>query len=169
MSTTRRTPALALCLGAAGALLAGCGGSTVEGQPDTSSSAPPAASPTTASATSPSPAGPEERPSEVSSPVAPPPSPQPAPPGQPAPQAPPPPPGAGDFPALLAQTGVTLPQDKDPVALAVESCTRLDTGQTMVDVTGWLGGETGLDPEKQGYFLGMAVATYCPQNTGRLG
>ena len=78
-------------------------------------------------------------------------------------------PGAGDFAGLLDQQGVVLPEGMDPVATAIEACGRFDGGQQMIDVSGWLGDHAGLNPEHQGFFLGAAVGTYCPQNFPKLG
>ncbi len=163
------------------AVLAGCGGATVEGEAPEVSAEPTASTSATPFA--------EERPEKPTGPVPPPPpqSPQPEPmPGEPEPLPPPedaapapsdappaepapPAPGAGDFAALLERRGVTLPEGMDPVATATEACGRFDGGQQMDEVSGWLGERAGLDPDGQGFFLGAAVGTYCPQNFPKLG
>ncbi len=71
--------------------------------------------------------------------------------------------------ALLDSRGVALPDGMDPVATAVEACGRFDGGQQMDEVSGWLADQGGLDPDGQGFFLGAAVTTYCPQNFPKLG
>ena len=174
--SSRRSLVALLIAATAGATAAACGSdSTVEGtvDPSTQAAAPVSASPTS------TPFG-EERPQEVTSPVTPPPAPAPAPAegqapapgapaeGQPAP-APAPLPGAGDFGAILGGHGITLPAGVDPAAVGGEVCARLDRGEDVAGITGWLGQTTGLDQEQQGFFLGGAVQTYCPQNFGRLG
>ena len=73
------------------------------------------------------------------------------------------------FLEILGRNDVVLPEGQDPVALAGQSCVRFDQGQTMVDITGWLGETTGLTPERQGLFLGTAVASFCPHNASHLG
>jgi outer membrane biosynthesis protein TonB len=169
---------------AAAIALAGCGGATVDGE------APEVSSQPTTSATSTTPFA-EERPEKPTGPVPPPPpqSPEPEPmPGEPEPLPPPEPepgaepapgegtrgnaepaPGAGDFAALLERRGVALPDGMDPVATATEACGRFDGGQQMDEVSGWLGEAAGLDTDGQGFFLGAAVGTYCPQNFPKLG
>lgn len=169
--------------GAAAALvaaLAGCGGTTVDGE------APEVSSPRTASTATSAPFA-EERPEKPTGPVPPPPpqSPEPEPmPGEPDPLPPPEPepeaepesaappaaaPGAGDFVALLERRGVIMPEGVDAVATAAEACGWFDDGQQMDEVSGWLGDRAQLDPDGQGYFLGAAVGTYCPDNFPKLG
>ncbi|MDV8001910.1 DUF732 domain-containing protein [Rhodococcus sp. IEGM 1408] len=170
------------------AVLAGCGGATVEGEAsEVSSEAPAAAAGTTTPFA-------EERPEKPSGPVTPPATPvpgtepmpgepvpgepvaEPAPellPGDPAPPAPgepaPPAPGGGDFAGLLQRQDVVLPEGVDPVATAAEACGRFGGGQQMDEVSGWLGEYGRLGPEQQGFFLGAAVGTYCPQFFPKLG
>ena len=185
MSTRSRAAGVVVATGAVlAAVLAGCGGATVEGEaPEVS------AEPTTSATATPFA---EELPEKPTGPVPPPPpqSPEPEPmPGEPEPLPPPaeaapapgadpsaepappaqPASGAGDFVALLERRGVTLPAGVDPVATATEACGRFDGGQQMDEVSGWLGERAGLDPDGQGFFLGAAVGTYCPQNFPKLG
>ena len=122
----------------------------------------------------------EERPEKPTGPVPPPPpqdaEPEPLP-GEPEPHAAPdsaapapePVPGSGDFVALLDSRGIVLPEGTDPVGTATEACARFDAGQQMDEVSGWLGEQTQLDPDGQGFFLGTAVMTYCPGNFPKLG
>ncbi|PAY22110.1 hypothetical protein CEY15_15140 [Dietzia natronolimnaea] len=155
--------------------LAGCGGATVEGE------APEVATETTTTPASSTPFA-EERPERPTGPVTPPPPPEPRPeplPGEPEPEPRPdePPaaqpapvaPGGGDFAALLQRQDVVLPEGVDPVATAAEACGRFDGGQQMDEVSAWLGEYGRLGPEQQGFFLGAAVGTYCPQNFPKLG
>ncbi|MDX2357429.1 DUF732 domain-containing protein [Dietzia sp. PP-33] len=176
MSSRIRTTAPGLAVAALVAVLAGCGGTTVEGEaPEVSAES------STATASSTTPFA-EERPEKPSGPVTPPPPPEPQPepmPGEPepAPRADPPPadepapvaPGGGDFGALLARQDIVLPEGVDPVATATEACGRFDGGQQMDEVSGWLGEYGRLGSEQQGFFLGAAVATYCPENFPKLG
>ncbi|WP_244192554.1 DUF732 domain-containing protein [Dietzia lutea] len=185
MSTRSRATGVVVATGAVlAAVLAGCGGATVEGEAPEVSSEPTTSAPATPFA--------EELPEKPTEPIPPPPpqSPEPEPmPGEPEPlplpseaapdpgadpsaeSAPPaqPAPGAGDFAALLERRGVTLPAGLDPVATATEACGRFDGGQQMDEVSGWLGDHARLDPDGQGFFLGAAVGTYCPQNFPKLG
>ncbi|HIW66626.1 MAG TPA: DUF732 domain-containing protein [Candidatus Dietzia merdigallinarum] len=176
--------AVAIALAAA---LAGCGGATVEGEApevqaqDSQSTAPtstPFADEHPVKPSEPVPPPPPQAPPAEPAPgeAVPPPAPEPAPEGEPAPEpapgepAPPPPvPGAGDFLGLLDGSGIVMPEGVDPVAVAHESCGRFDGGQQMDEVSGWLGDHAQLDANGQGYFLGMAVMTYCPQNFPKLG
>lgn len=180
MSSRARFVASGMVAVALAAVLAGCGGTTVDGEaPEVTADS------STTSATTSTPFA-DERPEKPTGPV-PPPAPQspapepmpgePAPPPAPAPEpgaeVPPPPPadvpGAGDFVALLDSSGVALPEGMDPVATAVEACGRFDGGQQMDEVSGWLGEAGRLDPDGQGYFLGAAVTTFCPGNFAKLG
>lgn len=179
MSSRSRLLASGTAAVALAAVLAGCGGATVDGEaPEITADSP---NPTTATST------PfiEERPEKPTGPVPPPPpqDPEPEPmPGEPdpppapeseeaepAPPAPEPAPGAGDFVALLDSSGVVLAEGVDPVATAMEACGRFDGGQQMDEVSGWLGEHARLDPDGQGFFLGTAVMTYCPANFPKLG
>ncbi|MGX1768332.1 DUF732 domain-containing protein [Dietzia sp. NPDC055343] len=181
LSSRSRLVASGAATVALAAALAGCGGATVDGEaPEVIAQD----SATTAATTTPFA---DERPEKPTGPVSPPPStshsplpgepdpppaPEPAPEGEPAPAsggAPPPAPGAGDFVALLDGRGIALPEGMDPVATAHEACGRFDGGQQMDEVSGWLGEHARLDPDGQGYFLGTAVMTYCPQNFPKLG
>ena len=180
MSSRSRPPAVLAASVAFAVLAAGCGGSTVEGEaPEITTHAERSATRTSIPF--------EERPEKPSSPVTPPPpaepepapgpepETEPAPEGEPGPppagEVPPPAPapGGGDFAALLQGQGVVLPEGVDPAATATEACGRFDQGQQMIDVSGWLGEHARLDPEQQGFFLGAAVGTYCPQNFPKLG
>ncbi|KAA0917210.1 DUF732 domain-containing protein [Dietzia sp. ANT_WB102] len=178
MSSRSRLSAIGATTAVLVAVLAGCGGATVDGE------APEVSSEPTASATASSPFA-QERPSKPTGPVPPPPPQSPAAepmPGEPEPLPPPedapasaepapgvPAPGGGDFEALLERRGVTLPEGVDPVATATEACGRFDGGQQMDEVSGWLGDRARLDPDGQGFFLGAAVGTYCPANFPKLG
>lgn len=160
------------------AVLAGCGGTTVDGEaPEVTAEAPSSSAETSTPFA-------EERPEKPTGPVPPPPpqspgsepmpgepdpppAPEPAP--EPQPPAPEPVPGAGDFVALLNGRGVVLPEGMDPVGTAVEACGRFDGGQQMDEVSAWLGEQARLDPDGQGFFLGAAVTTYCPANFPKLG
>lgn len=186
MSSRFRLTTTGIAAAALAAALTGCGGgSTVEGQaPEISSGTEDSSSSSKKTSTT---FG-QERPEKPTGPVSPPPPP-PAPedapdpaaehdnpeagvpaPGEPGSEpAPEPIPGAGDFLGLLGQQGVVLPEGMDPVATATEACGRFDNGQQMVDVSGWLGEHAQLDPEHQGFFLGAAVGTYCPQNFSKMG
>ncbi|MFN3340560.1 MAG: DUF732 domain-containing protein [Dietzia sp.] len=176
MSSRILTTASGLGAVALAVVLAGCGGATVEGEaPEVATES------TTTSAASSTPFA-EERPEKPTGPVTPPPPPEPRPepmPGEPEPAPEPdePPagepapvaPGGGDFAALLQRQDVVLPEGVDPVATATEACGRFDGGQQMDEVSGWLGEVGRLGPEQQGFFLGAAVGTYCPQNFPKLG
>jgi|SRR5690625_1854684 len=175
MSARPRLIHSGLAAAALAAVLAGCGGTTVEGE------APEVSPELTTATTSNSPFA-DERPvrptGDVPSPPPPTSEPEPMPgepdappaPEEPAPDQPPPPDAvAGDFVALLDGRGVALAEGVDPVATATEACGRFDGGQQMDEVSGWLGEHGQLDPDGQGYFLGAAVGTFCPHNFPKLG
>ncbi|AWH95119.1 hypothetical protein A6048_06080 [Dietzia psychralcaliphila] len=180
MSSRILTTASGLGAVALAVVLAGCGGATVEGE------APEVATESTTTPASSSTPFAEERPEKPTGPVTPPPPPEPQPepmPGEPEPAPGPAPepdeppagepapvaPGGGDFAALLQRQDVVLPEGVDPVATATEACGRFDGGQQMDEVSGWLGEYGQLGAEQQGFFLGAAVGTYCPQNFPKLG
>lgn len=179
MSPRSRLTVSGLAAAALAAVLVGCGGTTVEGE------APEVSPDSTASVTE-TPFA-EERPVKPTGPVPPPPPPnselEPMP-GEPDPPPAPEDPAAeepapdeqappeivvGDFIALLDRRGVALPEGVDPVATATDACGRFDGGQQMDEVSGWLGEHAQLDPDGQGYFLGAAVGTFCPENFSNLG
>lgn len=175
MSSRIRTTASGLATVTVAVVLAGCGGATVEGEaPEVSAQS------TTSSVESSTPFA-EERPEKPTGPVTPPPPPEPRPepmPGEPTPEPRPEepagepapvPPGGGDFVALLQRQDVVLPEGVDPVATATEACGRFDGGQQMDEVSGWLGEYGQLGVEQQGFFLGAAVGTFCPENFPKLG
>ncbi len=177
MSSRTRPIAAGITAVAFSVALVGCGGTTVEGSaPEISTESSESSSATSSETFA------QERPEKPGTPVSPPPAREPAPepvrdPAEPPPEEepapePPPPadvPGAGDFAGLLEQQNVALPEGVDPVATATEACGRFDGGEQMVDVSGWLGEHAQLDPEQQGFFLGAAVGTFCPENFPKLG
>lgn len=175
MSSPIRTTASGLTALTFAVLVAGCGGATVEGE------APEVTAQSSTASTETSTPFAEERPVKPTSPVTPPPPPEPPPepmPGEPepepAPEEPaaepaPAPPEGGDFAALLQRQAVVLPDGVDPVATAVEACGRFNGGQQMDEVSGWLGEYGRLGTEQQGFFLGAAVGTFCPESFPKLG
>ena len=183
MSSRSRLTASGFAAVALAVALAACGGTTVDGQAPEVSSGQATSTATSSSAfaqerpekpTGPVPPPPPQSPAPEPLPGEPDPMPAPDPEGEPAPPeargAPAPPaPGGGDFVALLERRGVVMPGGVDPVATATEACGRFDDGQQMDEVSGWLGERGGLDRDGQGYFLGAAVGTFCPENFPKLG
>lgn len=187
MNARNRLATAGIATAALALVLTGCGGTTVEGDAPEVASEPPATSTASADESfaqehaerpttpiSPPPPEPEPEPAPVRDPAEPPP---PEPEGDQAPEdadvpepgGPEPLPGTGDFVALLDRQGLALPEGVDPVATATEACGRFDDGQQMIEVSGWLGDHGQLEQEQQGYFLGAAVGTYCPENFPKLG
>lgn len=78
-------------------------------------------------------------------------------------------PGSGDFEQLITSMGIDLPEPHVPSVVARDSCDRFSEGQSMAEVSGWLGEFSGFDQNTQGRFLGAAIATYCPENIDTLG
>ena len=173
MSSRTRLTASGFTAVAFAVALAACGGTTVDGQAPEISSEQRTSTATSSSAFA------QERPEKPTGPVPPPPSSAPEPlPGEPDPLPAPgagsepdplPAPGGGDFVALLERRGVVMPGGVDPSATAAEACGRFDDGQQMDEVSGWVGERGGLDRDGQGYFLGAAVGTFCPENFPKLG
>lgn len=175
-----RLPLVVLVSGALVLTACGSGDSTVEGAAEPTV---PSAGTTTTSAFA------EERPEEPTGPVAPPSptapeneqnagddsgeppanEPEPAPEEEAAPEPEPEPiPGTGDFEQLVVSMGIEFPEPHVPSVVAGDSCTRFSEGQSMGEVSGWLGEFSGFDENTQGRFLGAAIATFCPENIDNL-
>jgi hypothetical protein len=67
------------------------------------------------------------------------------------------------FIAGLANGGITMPDNVDAIATAHTVCTRLDINPYAPVVAFVLARDSFLSPRQAGYFVGLSVATYCPQ------
>ncbi|OBJ09406.1 DUF732 domain-containing protein [Mycobacterium sp. 1465703.0] len=67
------------------------------------------------------------------------------------------------FIAGLANGGITMPDNVDAIATARTVCARLDVNPYAPVVAFVLARDSFLSPRQAGYFVGLSVATYCPQ------
>ena len=73
------------------------------------------------------------------------------------------------FIANLAKGGITMPNNDDAIAMAHVVCSGLDTNPTAPMLAFALARDTDLSPRQAGYFVGLSVATYCPQYKDKVG
>lgn len=67
------------------------------------------------------------------------------------------------FIANLAKGGITVPNNDDAIATAHSVCSGLDTNPAAPMMAFVLARDTDLSPRQAGYFVGLSIATYCPQ------
>ncbi|OBB90701.1 DUF732 domain-containing protein [Mycobacterium sp. 852002-40037_SCH5390672] len=67
------------------------------------------------------------------------------------------------FIAGLSRGGITMPDNDNAIAIAHTVCTSIDTNPNVSMLAIQLTKQTGLSPRQSGYFIGLSVATYCPQ------
>jgi hypothetical protein len=72
------------------------------------------------------------------------------------------------FFAALANGGITMSDPNTAIAMARTVCAGLDANQPVSLVAMKLMQDTNLTPRQSGYFIGLSVAAYCPQDTGAL-
>jgi hypothetical protein len=72
------------------------------------------------------------------------------------------------FVAALPNGGITMSDPNTAIALARTVCAGLDANQPVSLVAMKLMQDTNLTPRQSGYFIGLSVAAYCPQDTGTL-
>jgi hypothetical protein len=68
------------------------------------------------------------------------------------------------FVAALAKGGITMPDPNTSIAMAHTVCAGLDENQSTSVLAMKLMKDTNLNPKQSGYFIGLSVAAYCPQN-----
>ena len=68
------------------------------------------------------------------------------------------------FVAALAKGGITMPDPNTSIAMAHTVCAGLDANQSTSVLAMKLMKDTNLTPKQSGYFIGLSVAAYCPQN-----
>ena len=71
------------------------------------------------------------------------------------------------FVAAVANGGITMSDPDTAIAMARTVCAGLDATQPVPLVTMKLMKDTNLTPRQSGYFIGLAVAAYCPQDKGK--
>lgn len=72
--------------------------------------------------------------------------------------------GADDaFLAGLDKGGITMFDDDDAIATAHAVCTSIEANPNVSMLAIRLTKQTPLSPKQSGYFIGLSVASYCPQ------
>jgi hypothetical protein len=71
------------------------------------------------------------------------------------------------FLAGLANGGITMPDPNAAIAMARTVCAGLDANQPVSLVAMRLMKDTNFTPRQSGFFIGLAVAAYCPQDKGK--
>ncbi|OBB85760.1 hypothetical protein A5760_07115 [Mycobacterium colombiense] len=73
------------------------------------------------------------------------------------------------FIANLSNGGITMPDNGNAIAMAHAVCSGLEANPTAPMLAFVLARDTDLSPRQAGYFVGLSVATYCPQYKDRVG
>ena len=73
------------------------------------------------------------------------------------------------FIAGLANGGITMPDPNAAIAMARTVCAGLDANQPVSLVAMKLMKDTNLTPRQSGFFIGISVAAYCPQDKEKTG
>jgi hypothetical protein len=68
------------------------------------------------------------------------------------------------FLAGLANGGITMPDPNAAIATARTVCAGLDANQPVSLVAMKLMKDTNLTPRQSGFFIGLSVSAYCPQD-----
>jgi hypothetical protein len=68
------------------------------------------------------------------------------------------------FTAALSSKGINFASPQAAIIAGHEVCDELDLGRTQVQVATNVTKNSNLDGYHAGYFVGLAVATYCPQH-----
>lgn len=67
------------------------------------------------------------------------------------------------FLAGLAKGGITMFDDDDAIAMGHSVCSSIDATPNVSMLALRLTKQTPLTPKQSGYFIGLSVASYCPQ------
>ncbi|MBY0290644.1 MAG: DUF732 domain-containing protein [Mycobacteriaceae bacterium] len=73
------------------------------------------------------------------------------------------------FVSVLTDEGIQPPSTEEAVSLAYDVCVMFDQGQSLYDAVGSVSDTTDLTTEDSAFFVGAAVATYCPEHDAELG
>jgi hypothetical protein len=68
------------------------------------------------------------------------------------------------FTAALSSRGINFASPQSAIIAGHEVCDELDLGRTPVQVATDVTKNSNLDGYHAGYFVGLAVRTYCPQH-----
>ena len=77
-------------------------------------------------------------------------------------------PADSGFIAALRRNGIVIDDPSTAITLAHGVCAGFDKGEPSRFVAMSLIKETNLSPEKSGFFMAVAVATYCPNHQGAI-
>jgi hypothetical protein len=69
------------------------------------------------------------------------------------------------FMSVLADEGIQAPSRSEAVSTAYDVCSVFDGGGDLYDAVSAVSDYTELETEDSAYFVGAAVATYCPEHT----
>lgn len=67
------------------------------------------------------------------------------------------------FIAGLSRGGISMPDNENAIATAHNVCGSVDTNPNVSMLAIQLTKQTNLTLKQSGYFIGLSVATYCPQ------
>ncbi|TAM70361.1 DUF732 domain-containing protein [Mycobacterium sp.] len=70
------------------------------------------------------------------------------------------------FLAGLDKGGITMLDDDDAIAMAHNVCTGIQANPNVSMLAIRLTKQTPLSPKQSGYFIGVSVASYCPEYRG---
>jgi hypothetical protein len=73
------------------------------------------------------------------------------------------------FVSVLTDEGIQPPSTREAVSLAYDVCGMFDQGDSLYDAVGSVSDTTDLVQEDSAFFVGAAVATYCPEHEAALG
>ena len=68
------------------------------------------------------------------------------------------------FTAALSSKGINFASPQSAIVAGHEVCDELDLGRTQVQVATNVTKNSNLDGYHAGYFVGLAIRTYCPQH-----
>jgi hypothetical protein len=73
------------------------------------------------------------------------------------------------FVNVLNDQGIQPPSTKEAVSLAADVCTMFDKGQSLTSAVNSVSDTTTLTMDDSAFFVGAAVATYCPEHEAAIG
>jgi Protein of unknown function (DUF732) len=73
------------------------------------------------------------------------------------------------FVAALAKDGISMPGPGNAIATAHGVCAGLDSNESSSVLAVKLMKQEDLSAKQSGYFIGLSVAAYCPENKGKTG
>jgi hypothetical protein len=74
--------------------------------------------------------------------------------------------GDDAFLETLRASGIHIKNSNATIAASHVACMAFDQGQSYLSVTNVIENSTGLDDWQSGFFVGDAIASYCPEYKG---